>query len=47
VLLDEREDDQAVATSCHGDTPDKINNLGSSETAEVKTKAKSLLIKGM
>jgi hypothetical protein len=28
-----------VATSCHGDTPDKINNLGSSETAEVKTKA--------
>jgi hypothetical protein len=27
------------ATSCHGDTPDKINNLGSSETAEVKTKA--------
>jgi hypothetical protein len=29
-----------VALSCHGDTPDKINDLGSFGTAEVKTKAK-------
>jgi len=28
-----------VALSCHGDTPDKINDLGSFGTVEVKTKA--------
>jgi hypothetical protein len=31
-----------VALSCHGDTPDKINDLGSFGTAEVKTKAKNV-----
>jgi hypothetical protein len=33
-----------VALSCHGDTPDKINDLGSFGTAEVKTKAKMMVI---
>src|SRR5205807_8385797 len=36
----EREDDQAVATPCHGDTPDKINDPGSPGQPRVKTKAK-------
>src|SRR5205085_8072084 len=39
----EREDDQAVATPCHGDTPDKINDPGSPGQPRVKTKVKSLL----